>query len=64
MKVIFIREFGTGAIGAKIGDIREVIRKKEPDKWNDYVRYLIRIPGLLGSINVPERFVREVAETT
>jgi len=59
MKIIFIKDFGVGGIGAKIGDEFEVVGKKEPDKWNDYIRYQIRIAnGLL--INVPSNYVKQI----
>jgi len=60
MKIKFIKDFGTGAIGIKIGEEFEVVTKKEADKWNDYVRYQIRITGILGVINVPSAYVIEL----
>ena len=61
MKIIFIKDFGVGGIGAKIGDEFEVVGKKEPDKWNDYIRYQIRIANV-GLINVPSNDTPRIQE--
>ena len=60
MKVKFIKDFGVGAIGIKTGEEFEVTRIKEPDKWNDYVRYQIKLAGIPGVINVPAVYVQEL----
>lgn len=59
MKIKFIKEFPTNLAELKIGTIVEVESKKEPDKFQNYVRYQIKIENI-GIINVPEMFVEEV----
>lgn len=59
MKIIFIKDFGAGGIGAKIGDEFEVVCKKEPDKCNNYIRYQIRIANSF-LISVPSHYVTEI----
>ena len=58
MKIKFIKYFPSSMIDIKLGEVREVINKKEPDKWNNYIRYQIKAEnGVL--INIHEMFVEE-----
>jgi len=60
MKIIFIKDFPTNIAEIKIGDIYEVITKKEPDKFMNYIRYQIKVfNGVI--INIPEMFVEEIS---
>ena len=61
MKIKFIKEFPTNLAELKVGTIVEVENKKEPDKFQNYTRYQIKIENI-GIINVPEMFVEEIRE--
>ena len=58
MKIKFIKYFPSNIVDIKIGEIHEVINKKEADKWNNYIRYQIKTE--LSIINIPEMFVKEI----
>jgi hypothetical protein len=61
MKIKFIKDFPSNVIDIKQGEIHEVVNKKEPDKWNNYTRYQIKLTVMNATINVPEMFVEEVS---
>ena len=61
MKIKFKQDFPTNLCDIKKDDIFEVVLKKEPDKFMNYVRYQIKIdPNVI--VNIPEMFVEEVRE--
>ena len=60
MKIKFIKDFQTNGIDIKQGEIHEVVNKKEPDNWNNYIRYQIKLTIMNITINVPEMFVEEL----
>lgn len=61
MRIKFVKDFPTNLCEIKKDDEFEVISKKEPDKFLNYVRYQIKVnPNVV--INIPEMFVEEVRE--
>jgi len=63
MKIKITKEFSDGTITISEGTVLNVLRKKEPDKWNNYVRYVVnyvvpRSHPIL--INIPEEYAQEV----
>jgi len=61
MKIKFIMNFPSSTGDIKKDEEFEVILKKEPDKFVNYVRYQIRV-NLNVVVNVPEMFVEEIIE--
>ena len=61
MKIKFIKDFQTNGIDITQGEIHEVVNKKEPDKWNNYIRYQIKLTVMNITINIPEMFVEEIS---
>lgn len=62
MRIKFVNDFQSSVTDIKSGEEHEVIVKKEPDKFTNYIRYQIKIASLGALINVPEMFVEEMSE--
>ena len=65
MRIKFIKDFPTHYKDIKIGEIHEVVLKKEPDTFRGYSEYQIQIKkdgNVNIFLNVPEMFVEEIVE--
>jgi len=64
MRIKFIKDFLTHYKDIKIGEIHEVVLKKEPDKFRGYSEYRIQVKKDGNAnifLNVPEMFVEEIS---